>query len=105
MKPCNHGMEHQAHVHPDARLRAAQPGTEPKAGFKNSKIASAPARCAANLPITGYIPLVATRLSTSVRQAASSSQPATEGGGRFCSRVYSSMTTANWLISDATSSR
>jgi hypothetical protein len=35
-------MEHQAHVHPDARLRAAQPGTEPKAGFKNSKIASAP---------------------------------------------------------------
>jgi hypothetical protein len=25
-----------------ARLRAAQPGTEPKAGFKSSKIASAP---------------------------------------------------------------
>jgi hypothetical protein len=41
-------------------------------GFKTAKkIASAPARRAASLPILGYKPLVATRLNNSVRQAAS----------------------------------
>src|SRR6201999_1300137 len=76
VEPRDHGMEHQAHVRPDPRLRAPLSRVQRQwLASKPLKIASAPARRAASLPILGYKPRVATRLNNSVRQAARCEHP------------------------------
>jgi hypothetical protein len=82
MEPRDHGMEHQAHVHPDACLRA--PLSRAQGQWLASTALKSPPQppTRGQLPIAGDILLLTNRLSTSVRQAASI-HPASNAGQAF----------------------